>query len=214
MLMLENGNEFHPAGNFTEKQLREGLAQPDLLPDFLREFIEDNIRNREKKSEKTLLNEATTYFVDWCKSIKNPLLKRWMHFENNLKNLLIWLNSHKFDLDPTKELVGNHFEADYLRQTEKDQIDLKAWEYHFRDVLTHYDNSNIAVREFIIDEMRWHYLNELEESYIFGIERLLCFAIRLQLINRNIAATEEDGGEKINQLLTEIRAAYVMPEDF
>jgi hypothetical protein len=43
---------------------------------------------------------------------------------------------------------------------------------------------------------------------------LLCFAIRLQLINRNIAATEEDGGEKINQLLTEIRAAYVMPEDF
>lgn len=213
-LMLQKDYEWNLAGNYTQEEMTEGMKQPDLLPEFLQKFIENNAGRREKHTEKQLINEATWLFVDWCKQIENPFLKRWMRFENNLKNLLIWLNSHKFKLNPTLEVLGSHYEAEYLRKVDKDQIHLKSWDYHFKDVLTHYDNPNIAVREFIIDEMRWKFLNELEEQYAFGIERLLGFAIRLQIINRNISATEDGGKERLTNLLSDMRLAYVMPESF
>jgi len=213
-IIKEKDFYWNDAGNFSRQQLEDGIKQPELLPDFLNDFIVDHVKKRDIKKEKDLHNEASSLFIDWCRNINNPFLKRWMLFENNLKNLLIWLNSHKFDLDPTQEVLGSHFEASYLRITEKDQIDLKAWDFHFREVLTQYDNPNIAVREFLIDEMRWNFLNDIEEKFAFGVERLLGFAIRLQIINRNIMATEEDGKARLNKLLDDMRSAYVMPETF
>jgi hypothetical protein len=80
--------------------------------------------------------------------------------------------------------------------------------------MTQFDNPNIAIREFVIDEMRWQYLSELEEKHQFGIERLLGFAIRLQIINRNIINTEEEGKRQLLSLLENIRQGYEMPENF
>jgi hypothetical protein len=70
------------------------------------------------------------------------------------------------------------------------------------------------MREYLIDQMRWQYLDELEENYAFGIERLMAFVIKLQIINRNIVTTEEAGRERLEQLLHGIRKEYEMPETF
>jgi hypothetical protein len=62
--------------------------------------------------------------------------------------------------------------------------------------------------------MRWHYLSELEEEHHFGIERLLGFVIRLQIINRNIKNTEVTGRQRLSTLVENIREGYKMPPEF
>ena len=213
-LIKENGAAWIPAGNYSREELIEMMGLPDSLPKFLGLFYEETRKKWSVLSEKELINRATTYFIDWSKNIENTFLRRWLRFDYNLKNLLVWLNSHKFELDPTNEVLGNQYEAEYLRETRFDEIDLKAWDFRYREVMAQFDNPNIAIREAVIDEMRWHYLSELEESYDFGIERLLAYAIRLQIINRNIVTTEAEGKRQLMSLLQGIREGYEMPNTF
>ena len=213
-LIKESDAPWHEAGNYSREQLTEMMGLPDTMPRFMRQLSEDTRKRWGVLSRKELINRATSFLIDWSESIGNQFLRKWLRFDYNLKNLLIWLNSHKFGLDPTSEVLGNMFEAEYLRATRYDEIDLKAWDFRYREVMTQFDNPNIAIREFVIDEMRWQFLSELEENYQFGIERLLAFAIRLQIINRNIVNTEEEGKRQLLSLLENIREGYEMPENF
>ncbi len=213
-LIKDNGEAWVESGNYSKEHLTEMLGLPDSLPVFMQHFYEDTRKKWSVLSEKELINRATTHFIDWSENIDNRFLRSWLRFDYNLKNLLIWLNSNRFGLDPTNEVLGNQYEAEYLRKTRYDEIDLKAWDFRYREVMTHFDNANIAIREALIDEMRWHYISELEEAYNFGIERLLGFAIRLQIINRNIITTEVQGKKQLMKLLSNIREGYEMPQSF
>ncbi len=213
-LIKDNKDSWLEAGNYSKQELTEMLDLPDSMPAFMRLFADDTRKRWPVLTEKELINRATTYFIDWSQRISNDFLRQWLRFDYNLKNLLIWLNSNKFGLDPENEVLGNHHEAVYLRKTKKDEIDLKSWDFRYREVMTHFDNPNIAIREAVIDDMRWHFLNELEEHYSFGIERLLGYVIRLQIIHRNIENTEEQGKEQLIELLENIRAGYDLPDRF
>lgn len=213
-LMTNHGSQWQKGGNYYRSDWERYLQDPIDLPPGLRFFLQENPGKWKPEDYKSLLNKATTYFINWCRTLDNDFLRRWLRFEQNLKNLLIWLNSYKFGLDPTDEVLGDYYEAEYLRQASPTEIDLKAWDFRFREVMVHFDNSNIALREFIIDEMRWRFLDELETLHSFGIERLLGFAIRLQIINRNIESTEERGKNRLKRILNDIRSNYEVPTAF
>ncbi|MBX2945329.1 MAG: DUF2764 family protein [Cyclobacteriaceae bacterium] len=212
-LIKETNTRWHPFGNFSQEDLTNILKMPDGLPEFLQNFIADTRKLWERASAKKLINLATTYFIGWSQHVPNAFLKKWLYFDQNLKNLLIWLNCHKFGLNPEEEVLGNHYEAQYLRSVKPDAIDLHAWDFQFREVLRHYDNPDIALRESIINEMRWHYLGEIS-STTFGIERLLAYAIKLQLINRNFTDTELSGQQRLGALLDSVTKNYRVPENF
>lgn len=212
-IIKQSRARWHPYGNFSQKELQAMVVLPDTLPYFLQAFIDDTRKLWERTSEKKLINLATTYFIDWSQAVPNAFLRKWLYFDQNLKNLLIWLNCMKFGLNPEDEVLGNHYEAQYLRTVKPDAIDLQAWDFQFREVLRHYDNPDIALRESIINEMRWHYLGEISSDE-FGIERLLAYAIKLQLLNRNLTETEQTGSERLGSLLNAILKDYQVPEKY
>jgi hypothetical protein len=213
-LVKKRDQPWHPFGNYSLEELQSMYSLPDTLPEFMQLFIADTRKLWDRMSVKEMINAATTHFIDWSRKAPNEFLRKWLLFDQNLKNLLIWLNCHKFGLDPDKEVLGTHFEAEYLRKTKAGEIDLKSWDFQFREALRHYNNPDIALREQIINEMRWHYLDEILEPYPFGVERLLGFAIRLLLINRNITDTEDHGSKRLNDLMKGIMNEYRIPELF
>lgn len=210
--LIKPGNiSWHPYGQFSREDMQEMLLMPDMMPDFLCAFVDDTQKSWERMGAKKLLNLATTYFIDWSANIPNSFLRKWLSFDQNLKNLLIWLNSYKFGLNPVEEVLGNHYEAIYLRSAKPENIDLSAWDFQFREVLQHYDHPNIALRESIVNEMRWHYLGEIT-PVDFGIERLLNYAIKLLLINRNFADSDQLGEERLQNLLESLLVNDQVPE--
>ena len=213
-LIKDNDHAWDERSNYTRNELESMLLMPTSLPEFMQIFFDETRQYWNKWSEKELTDYATALYIDWSRTAPNKLLQLWLYFSQNLKNLLIWLNSHKFNLAANEEVLGNNYEAEYLRNTQFEDLDLRSWDLPFKEALAHFDNNNVALRELLIDQMRWNYLNDLEESYAFGIERLLAFAIRLQIINRNIVTTEEAGRERLKQLQLSIVEDYKMPETF
>jgi vacuolar-type H+-ATPase subunit C/Vma6 len=213
-LVKNTTDPWRPEGNFSADELSAMLSSPDSLPQFLALFMHDTYEAWPRMSRKEMINTATTYFIDWTSTIENAFLRKWLTFDHNLKNLLIWLNCRKFGLNHADEVLGNNYEAEYLRSAKSGELNLKAWDFQFHETLRHYNNPNIALREVIINEMRWHYLNEITEPYPFGIEQLLAFAIRLHLINRNLTESEELGNQRLGTLLSSVREGYRLPEIF
>jgi hypothetical protein len=213
--LIKNTNQpWNHLANFSREALETMTTEPQTWPVFLHSFYEENHKQWDKKTHKNLINEATWHFIDWTRKTPNLFLKTWLTFDQNLKNLLIWLNCTKFSLDPKEEVLGSHYEAEFLRNSKPGEINLKSWDFQFREALRHFDNPDIALRELIINEMRWHYLEEILAPYSFGIEHLLAFAIRLQLINRNLTDTEEPGSQRLNELLEGVMSNYQLPDYF
>ncbi len=214
-LTVNQEEKWLPQGNFTKDTLRSFLIHPDdEAPSFFVDFIRYIQDHPKERNVKHLISKGTSYYINWSARVPNNLLNNWLRFLNNLKNLMIWLNSHKFDRDPTEEVLGNYFEAEYLRRAIKAEIDLKSWDFRFREVLTHFDNPNIALREYFIDKMKWAYINELEEPYTFSIENILAYAIKLRILNRNIQTTEEKGEIALQRLMDGLLKEHKIPDSF
>ena len=210
----EDSIEWDNAGNLSEEELKEGMTMPEFLPQFFQDFLDQQKQDWKEQPRKDLINALTSCYLDWSRNIDNDFLKQWISFEQNLKNLLIWHNTKKFNRDTKQEVLGNSNEAEYLRKTDKGSLDLKAWDYAYKEILIHLDNPNIALREFLNDKIRWNFLHELEEDYYFDKERLVAFAVKLQIVNRNIITKEDKGKEKLNELLSDIKEGYALPEMF
>ncbi len=213
-LIKQEEADWYKAGNYSRSALETMLQEPSSFPDFLLQFHDETHMNWDKWSIKQLSNYATTLYNDWCLAKSNIFLKKWFDFDQNLHNLLVYLNSEKFNFSSEEEILGNNFEAEYLRETKIENASFDWWDFPVKKVQSQFDNPNIALREYLLDEIRWNYLSELEEDYSFGIEGLLAHAIRLQIINRNIVNTEEAGKESLHQLMDNIRSEYKIPETF
>jgi len=207
--------DWDPIGNISREKWEEHLENPSHLPQFFIDFLDDTVKTKWKvEDHKYILNNITKKFITWSHQLDNAFLRKWFRFEHNLKNLLIWLNSNKFNLESKEEILGHYYEAQYLRNTEQSDINLKAWDYSFREVLVHYNNENIAMREYILDEMKWKFVEELSEFHPFGIEAIIAYAIKLQIIHRNLICTEEKGKQKLDSILFEIKKDYQIPAIF
>jgi len=202
------------AGNYSRSALEAMLEEPTTFPDFLLPFYEETNENWNKWSVKQLTNYATTLYNDWSLIKSNVFLKKWLEFDQNLNNLLVYLNSDKYKLSSKEEILGNNIEADYLRETKIENVNFDWWDFPVKKIRSEFNNPNIALREYLKDELRWDYVGELEENYSFGIEVLLAYAIRLQIINRKIVNTEEAGNVQLQYLLENIINEYKMPEIF
>lgn len=213
-LVLDIGKPWHEGGNLSKTEMEEGIKMPELLPQFFQDFFDNHDGSWKDYSEKQLINAVTSTYLDWSRNLENEFVKKWISFDQNLKNLLIWLNAKKFGMDASDEVLGSSHEAEYLKKTGPDELNLKAWDNPYKEALTHFDNPDIAVREFVIDRMRWDYLNDVEQKYFFEKERLLAFAIRLQIIHRNIVSTEEKGKQRLDEILKGIKEDYSLPETF
>ena len=206
--------DWDKAGNYSRSALEAMLEDPTTFPDFLLPFYEETNKNWGEWSVKQLTNYATTLYNDWSLIKSNVFLKKWLEFNQNLKNLLAYFNSYKFNLYSKGEILGNNPEAEYLRETKTGNANLDWWDFPVKKVRSEFNNPNIALREYLLGELRWNYVSELGEDYSFGIEVLLAHAIKLYIINRNIVNTEEAGKEHLQYLLKNIINEYKMPETF
>ena len=213
-LIKKKNVDWYKAGNYSRSELEAMLQEPTTFPDFFFSFYEETNANWDDWSVKQLTSHATTMYLDWVITKPNIFLKKWLEFDQNLNNLLAYLNCSKFKISLAEEILGNNFEAEYLRETKAGAANLDWWDFPVKIVQSQFDNSNIALREYLIDELRWNYLIELEQDYSFGIEVLLAHAIRLRIINRNIVNTEEAGKEHLQYLMESITKEYKMPETF
>jgi len=213
-LIKDGVREFDPRGSLNKEELRSGLINPEMLPTFIESFILESRNDWNASSDKVLQNKLTEFYIEWSRQVDNAYLREWLEFDNNLRNLLTGLNCKRFDLSTTKEVLGDYYEAEAIRKSKEKDFGLRTVIPLVDEIVSHFDNPDIAVREFALEELRWKFADELDQNYYFSVENLMTYAIKLQLNQRNVEANPMTGEEKLDALLSNIKQGYELPSEF
>ena len=207
-------DKFDERGNYTAEALQSGFLIPESLPPFMEEFIVSSKADWEVSSSKVLQNKLTKYFVAWSRNQDNEFLNAWSEFNTNLRNLLAGLNCRKFNIPTENEVIGEYYEAEAIKRSKEKDFGLRTVIPFVDQIVTYFDNPDIAIREFALEELRWDFADELDQDYQFTVENLMTYVIKLQLIERSAGASIDKGKEHLDAILINIKQGYELPSEF
>lgn len=124
---------------------------------------------------------------------KNPVLNKWYYWEINLRNELVKLRAQKQNRDAAKYL----HQAPYVFGA--DSIANEA-----------FNQPQPLATEEVLDQARWSLLGDLENGHFFDIEKIIIYALKLQLLDKKRNRTANQGKEFFDHMiatkLTEMKA--------
>ena len=114
-----------------------------------------------------------------------PTLKKWNAFDRALRNALVKIRSARKHVDPIK----------YLHQDEHDDPSIT----HL--AMNAYKNPSILESEKILDEERWHFLEELQSGHFFDIDSLIVYGQKLLILERWERINTSDKSRMLEEVL-------------
>jgi hypothetical protein len=116
------------------------------------------------------------------------VLQRWRRWEINLRNELVKIRAQKLGVDAYEFIVPSTF----MMGTAELAAEASGM-------------INPLEAERFIDRARWSYLEELEVGHYFDVERLVVYALKLQLLERIALHERERGQERFEQIFEKLK---------
>lgn len=223
-LLTKNNIDWDTSGIYSKDELELAIMEeksPDKIlfdeKSEVKPYIKDFIRstlNEERTSNISLENELTAQYYDEALKINNEFIRNWFEFEINLRNLLIYSTAQLYNLPYENELLGNTRVVQSLRQkTGRDVGDAAEWVY-FDKILQLSENTDIALREKSIDQLRWSVLDEMNIFNYFTIEVIFSYMVKIMIIERWLKLDPKTGEELFRRLLGDLQSGYDFPNEF
>ena len=115
------------------------------------------------------------------------VLEQWYNWERGLRNRFALLRATKLGLDPRT----------YVRQGDDDESAARLADEIFQI------ESPIDAEQ-ALDKARWDFLDELQTSHHFDLEKLIIYYLKLQLLERKSLFNEEKGRERLEALTGQV----------
>jgi len=120
----------------------------------------------------------------------NDVLDKWLEFEHNLKNEMVFYRCQRLKKDFLSYVRGSRSADPYL--VDAIQGALKS--------------SNLFSFEKMMDFVRWEFLEELSLQHYFDFEYLLIYSIKLQILERQAEFNSPRGKD----IFEEFKSSAVM----
>jgi hypothetical protein len=214
-LLLKTEKEFDTRGVFSQQQLEENIKEiNDELPEYMNRFI-----TAFKNSEQIIPcmspeNEITALFYNYTETLDSEFLRSWFTFNRNLNNMLTALVCRKYDIPYENQIIGTDETSEAIRRSHARDFGLSSEYAWIEELLNIVKGDDLQEREKAIDQMKWSFLDEITFFEYFTIDRILAFVIKLGMVERWLAIDREHGKRMFNQLLSELKSSYKLPESF
>lgn len=140
--------------------LHSGAKPPFSFERFL-EICQDKISAEDIHLIK-LTQEAFLYTGD------QSTLKQWCAFDTALRNELVKIRASSKHLDPLKYIRGQDYIEPYIAHT----------------AMSVRRSPSILEAERLLDQERWRKLDELALGHYFDLDFLICYALKLLILER------------------------------
>lgn len=114
----------------------------------------------------------------------NGILKKWLAFDTALRNELVKIRAAKKHIDP----------ALYMRQDGYAEPSVT----HLALAATR--DPSIIEAEKILDQERWHFLDEFSVGHYFDLDLLIIYILKLQILERWAKVNSADPVKEVRQL--------------
>ena len=175
---------------------REQIRSPgEECPAFILEFLRDLDTQAFGIRESDRLRGA--YFNHVISRTTNDFLRSYFTFQRDLYNILAARRARKKGVDPSEYLVGEGDLVERLKTSQAEDFGLEDV-YPWLDSIKKADTPH--QQQEAIDQILWDYLDENTGPDIFHFNVILAYLLKLEILHKRLALSEEEGMEKVRHL--------------
>ena len=213
-LMLKNGKDFLPYGNFDLAFLTEELKEPEKLPGYMKVFLENYREETPVNAKLSPENQLTWHYYDFMLGQKNEFTRKWFWFLRDVNNIFAVYNARKFSLDIESNLIGEYELTEAAKRGFSKDFGLANDYPYIENIAEIYTNTNILEQESAIDRLKWEYLDELNTFNNFTIEKVLAFVIKFLMIERWVQLETTQSQTRFAEILETLEHSIEFSKDF
>jgi len=178
---------------FWREQIKDPQEGPEFILNFLREFKagEGNFGPREADR----LYGAYYDYVSTKSSSK--FLRQYFEFDRNLRNVMAAIRARQKGLSPSDVLSGNNELVETLSRSSAEDFGLTE-DYPWVESLMTAEHP--LRRQEVIGQILWNLMDEIAGDDPFHFNSILSYALRLQMLEKRLALSEEEGMAKVRRL--------------
>lgn len=214
-ILEKNKKDFIDGGKYNQSELEAAAKEPELKESYINTFI------KAYKAEVPVFegykweDQLTWLYYDHLiNHTTNDFIKKYFEFNQNINNIIVALNSRKFELKNKKAIIGNNEVAQAVRNSTLKDFGLSADFPIIDKLLSIYDNDNLVSRERAIDKIKWDFMDDLNTFNYFTIEVIFAYVIKIRMIERWIKLDEETGRKMFKKLLSDLNNSFEFAKEF
>ncbi|MBN2172339.1 MAG: DUF2764 family protein [Candidatus Krumholzibacteriota bacterium] len=177
---------------FWQEQIRAPREGPEFLQEFLRRHAEERSFGPEAVDR---LWEG--YYDHVVRSTDSPLLRDYFQFEKLLRNVLAAVRARRRGLAPSDHVLGEDEVAERLGRSGAEDFGLGR-EFPWIERLAETKDPLELVDA--VEGILWDHLDERIRRYTFEFEVVLAHLLKLRLLEKRLALSEERGMEIVSNL--------------
>lgn len=174
---------------------KERIRSPKDVPDFLQEFLQKHAEERSFGPEE--VNRLHETYYDHVFHTANPFLRDYFELQKRLRNTLAALRARRKGLPPSDHLVGEGEIVEPLGRSSAEDFGLVREIPWIEKLLKAKDPLQL---EDAVEQILWDYLDEQTTKYHFDFELILAYMLKVQLLEKRLALSEERGMEIVRHL--------------
>jgi len=193
---LLSGKEIDIEHTLYDKEYwKEQTKTPKEVPLFLEEFLQTvAIDGFDIPKSDQLYDIYYSYVIE---KATYPLLRDYFRFERDLKNILAAIRARRQGLSPADYIIGKGELVEQLGLSNAEDFGLGQELPWIEQLLGTTDPLPL---EDTIEQLIWQYLDEKTVQIYFDFDLLLAYLIKLQLLEKRLALSEDQGMKIVRKL--------------
>lgn len=192
------------------EQAKNGDARDEQVPAYLYDFLARYFEN--EQAENYMWQDVlSAYYYAYAIKSHNTFISAWFTFNLNVNNLLVALTARKYKMNVADVVIGDNEIADALRTSGARDFGLSGSFDYLEVVQRMSENDKLQEREHQLDELRWAWLDDNSVFNYFTVERLYVFLQKLEIISRWSKLDVEQGMQRYNELINELKGGLELP---
>lgn len=144
-------------------------------------------------------------YYEFAMKSGNLFLREWFEFNLNINNVLTAIACRKHGFDMRTLVIGNNEVAQTIRSSNARDFGLQGIFDQLESILRISEEPNLLLREKQIDTLKWQWLDEHSFFNYFGVEKVLSFVLKSELLERWKPLSMEKGNEIFRELLGDLK---------
>ena len=174
---------------------KEQIKSPKEVPEWMSEFFED--LSARGFSARHLDRLYRDYFDFAAQKATNPFLRAYLLFERDLRNILSAVRARRKGLPPVEYLVGDSDLVDLLGRSSAEDFGVRK-DYDWIEQIQEAESPPDI--EQTVQRIRWETVDAMIEPNQFEFDVILAYLVKLQILERNLALSKEQGLDIVKRL--------------
>lgn len=178
-----------------------------IMPSFLRNIVYNLYSGfyEDTNKELSVIHDIYIKYYETAQKSDNEFISEWFSFNKNIKNIISLFVCEKLGWEPADFILGNLPLDERIRTSKTNNLnDIEELDY-INDVVSIAKESDITKRERQIDLIKWKFLDKYNYDDVFGIENVICYYIKLCILERWINLNKEQGELKFRSIVAKLK---------